>query len=373
MKPVIVQNILESMSIGLMVIDDQGEIIATNEAAASSLGYGQEVLRSKGWAELFFEREENEDFNQVIIDVIMMQTINLHQKVPYVKPNGQEVQLAITTSYLRDNQDTIGIVMLFDDITELHRLHENEKRSLEERNRLQQERVEGLNHFATSVAHQIRNPLMSMGGFANRLLKNIDKDQRQMAYLEPILSGIKRLEDIVGAVEDYTSISHLERTSVLIDEIVDQVRSDLDIRAAALNKRIDWSIQLSVKEVSLDCPSFVQALTELLLNALESFTGQEGHMEIVAKKEDGSMIFEISDSGPGIKEEDQSFIFDPFFTTKAVGVGMGLCKAQRIISEHEGRIHIKSAPGMGTKVTIELPEKDHALDFGAILGSSRPG
>jgi PAS domain S-box-containing protein len=354
-KRVIVQNILESMPIGLIVIDPQGEIIATNAAVARSLGYAQEELRNKMWAELFFEREENEAFNQILVDVIMSRKINLHQKVPYVKPNGQQLQLSITSSFLRDRQETIGIVMLIDDITELHRLHESEKKALEERTRLQQERVQSLNHFAMSVAHQIRNPLVSMGGFADRMLKNMDHRQPFMAYLESILSGIKRLEAIVLAVEDYTSISHRERTPTSLEEIVDQVRSDLDMKASALKKRINWTIQLQGKDVSLDYNRFVQALSALLLNALESFTSEEGSIEILAQKEDGPLMLEIIDSGAGIKEENQPFIFDPFFTTKAVGVGMGLCKAQRIIADEHGTIHIESKPDRGTKVNIMIP------------------
>lgn len=353
-KAVIVQNILESMSIGLIVIDSRGKIIATNAAAATCLGYTQDEITSKGWAELFLDREENEDFNQIIVDVVMNKSMNLHQKVPYARPNGEKIQLSITSSFIRDVKETIGIVVLIDDITELEQLYEKERRALEERMRLHQERVESLNHFAMSVAHQIRNPLMSMGGFANRMLRNTDP-QPHTAYLEAILSGIKRLQTVVTAVEDFTSIAHLERTPVLLDEIIDQVRSDLDTKAAELNKRIDWSIQLPVNEAVLDHNRFVQALSELLLNALESFPGREGRIEISAQEKDGRLVLQISDSGSGIKAEDQPFIFDPFFTTKAVAVGMGLCKAQRIIAEHQGEIHIESKPRVGTKVNIMLP------------------
>jgi len=355
LKAVIVHNILEGMSIGLIVVDSRGQVVATNAAAATSLGYTREELTSKGWAELFLEMEENEAFNQVLVDVVMNKSMNLHQKVPYVKPNGEKLQLSITSSFIRDAQETVGIVMLIDDITELEQLHEKEKKALEERNRLQQERVESLNLFAMSVAHQIRNPLVSMGGFANRMLKNTDPQQQHAAYLESILSGLKRLQAIVKAVEDYSSIAHLERTPVLLDEIIDQVRSDVDTRASGLNKRIDWSIRLSVKNVVLDGRRFAQALTELLLNALESFGGEGGRIEIGSEEKDRLLHLEIKDSGSGIKEEDKPFIFDPFFTTKAVGVGMGLCKAQRIVAEHQGRIHIESEAGIGTRVSIILP------------------
>ncbi len=70
-----------------------------------------------------------------------------------------------------------------------------------------------------------------------------------MAYLEHILSGVRRLEAIVTAVEDYTSISQLERTSVLLKEVIEQVRSELDLKASALNTRIHWSTQLSARDV----------------------------------------------------------------------------------------------------------------------------
>jgi PAS domain S-box-containing protein len=355
MKKVIVQNILESMSIGLIVVDADGEIVTTNPAASSILGYEQKEIRSKRWAELFLERKENDAFNQILIDVVEGERIGMHQEVPYFTPNGQRLQLSITSSFLHDRQQIVGLVMLIDDITELYRLHQEEKRALEERNRLQHERVVSLNHFAMSVAHQIRNPLMSLGGFLNRIFKNIDQQEPYAAYVVPIMNGMKRLEAIVTAVEDYTSISRLEKTPVLLDEIVDQVRLDLDMKAAALNKRIGWSIQLSANDVSLDYSLFAQALTELLVNALESFTSEEGHIEIAAERERQDLMIEIRDSGAGIKEEYQPFIFDPFFTTKATGLGMGLSKVKRIIEEQNGEIQVQSSQGSGTKVNIRLP------------------
>ncbi len=105
----------------------------------------------------------------------------------------------------------------------------------------------------------------------------------------------------------------------------------------------------------MDYSHFIQAINAILTNSLESFAGQEGRIEILAKKEHQLLIVEISDSGAGIKDEDLPFIFDPFFTTKAIGVGMGLCKAQRIIAEYHGKIHVESETGTGTKVSITIP------------------
>lgn len=355
MEPVIINNILESMPIGLIVLNVKGEIVASNAAATDTLGYTRREIMSKAWAELFFDRGENEDFNQIIVDVIINHQKNLHRTVSYVNPTGDRLQLSITSSFLRERHATVGVVVLIDDITELHRLHENEKRAFEYKERLQRERVASLNHFAMSIAHQVRNPIMSMGGFANRLLKNIDNPQRHMtSYLEPILHGISRLEAILKAVEDYCSTVKRDRTPASLDYIIDQVRSDLDARAAALNKRINWSIRISVQGISLNYPSFFQSLREVIVNSLESFDGEECDIEIVAKKEDHFLILEIKDSGSGIKEEDLPFIFDPFFSTKTRNIGMGLCKAKRIIEEENGNIQMETKLGLGTKATITL-------------------
>jgi methyl-accepting chemotaxis protein len=170
------------------------------------------------------------------------------------------------------------------------------------------------------------------------------------------MEGMDRLETIVRAVEEYTAISHLERTSVSLEEIIDQVRADLDLEASKKKKRIDWAVQLAVGEASVEPQMFAQAMKALLLNALESFTGEEGHIAIMVGRENRDLVLEVSDSGAGIDEKDRPFVFDPFFTTKAVGVGMGLSMAERIIAEHRGRIQLESEQGKGTKVTIMLQD-----------------
>ena len=104
----------------------------------------------------------------------------------------------------------------------------------------------------------------------------------------------------------------------------------------------------------IDPHLFSLALDEVLLNSLESFGGNEALIAIRAGEESGGFYLRIEDEGCGIPEKDMPYIFDPFFTTKAVGVGMGLCKAQRIISEHRGHLEVLSTPGTGTQVAIRI-------------------
>jgi PAS domain S-box-containing protein len=126
-KPVILQNMLENLPVGLMVIDANGEIITINRAASEILGYSIGVFEGKGWADLFFEGPKNRDFNQIIIDIIWDKKVNLRRQVPYIRSDGKTLQLSITGSFLREENGIAGIVVLMNDVTELHQAHENEK------------------------------------------------------------------------------------------------------------------------------------------------------------------------------------------------------------------------------------------------------
>ncbi len=343
------------MPIGLLVIDSQGEIVTINRAACEILGYTRDTFRGKGWGEIFFEADKNVEFNQVIIEVILEKQVNLHRDVSYIRPTGETLRLSINTSFLQENDEIVGLVVLLDDVTELHELHEREKAILEEKNRAQRERTESLKKLALAVAHQIRNPVTSIGGFATRLLNKSDKKGGNAVYLRNILSGTKRLEAIVQGVVDYTEIFPASPVKVPISGVLGKAQARLTEKAIELSKQVNWNVKIEPIEVLIDPELFAQALDEILLNCIEAFTGDHGTVDIIAFRNANGTYIEISGTGTGISEQDMPYIFDPFFTTKAVGVGMGLCKAQRIITEHKGELTVSSSPGKGTKVTVRLP------------------
>ena len=355
MQDVFVRNIMESMSIGLVVINTAGEILAVNTAAETILGFTREELKTRGWAELFFDNTDNIAFNQFIVDVIEYQKLNQIRETPYTKPDGKRLYLSITSSFIHDQGKPIGVIMLFDDVTEVRELHERERRILEERNRLHHERVESLNRFASSIAHQLRNPLVTIGGFAQRMFRVNDPECPESANAEFILTEVKRLETIVKVVEEYTALSHVTIQSAALKELIEPLRRDIDTLASSRKKTIQWDITLNTSTVSVDPFYFSRALREILLNSLEAFKKEAGKITIKADSVNDDVILEIADTGRGISRDDIPYVFDPFFTTKVTNIGMGLSTAQRIISEHHGKIVIGGEPGAGARVTITLP------------------
>ncbi len=356
MKPIILHNILESIPVGLLVISPDGEIVTSNEAASRILGYSCRMFEGKGWGDLFLGDLRNQAFNQVILDVIQEKMVNLHRRVPYVQPGGKRLQLSITGSFLNENEQIAGIVLILHDVTELEMLHDREKRVLKEKHRLERERAEGLMRLAMAISHQIRNPIMSIGGFAKRTLSKIDENASIVPYLKNILSDAERLEAIVKVVNEYTRITTAEPVNVSLSAMIEEEVSRLQSKMIELSKRVDWSLDFSEVAFPVDPTLFRRAIYEVLLNALEFLGSDEGSVRILLSEERNGLLMEIVDNGIGISGGDLPYVFDPFFTTKAVGVGMGLCLVRRIVGEHGGDVRIDSKPGKGVKVVMRIPD-----------------
>ena len=319
------------------------------------------MFEGKGWGDLFLEDLRNLAFNQVIVDVIREKKVNLHRRVSYVQPGGETLQLSIRGSFLREDDAIAGIVLILHDVSELTRLHNREKKVLREKHRLERERAEGLTRLALAIAHQIRNPVMSIGGFAMRILKKMNENVTITAYLENILSDAGRLEEIVKVVSDYTRIQTAAPVRVFLAEIFEKEMVRFREKAAELSKTVTVSLQLTVSEFEVDPALFSRAIYEVLSNALE-FSKSEGCVvKIFVMADQNGLLVEIIDDGIGISEKDMPYVFDPFFTSKAVGVGMGLCHVRRIIGEHGGNIRIDSVPGKGARVIIRLPNRELEL------------
>ena len=188
-----------------------------------------------------------------------------------------------------------------------------------------------------------------------RMLNKLDQDDPNRLYLETILAGTKRLEDVVTAVSHYTKLLQIEPERVAISEVLEQTQASIAPKEAELSRKIRWTVQSEPIKAMIDSALFTHALNELFMNALEFCREDEVSIEVCIFEEANRVHLEIQDSGTGISKEDRPYIFDPFFTTKAVGVGMGLCRVKRIISEHKGIIEVDGVPGKGTKVSIRLP------------------
>nr|WP_321255786.1 hybrid sensor histidine kinase/response regulator [uncultured Pseudodesulfovibrio sp.] len=234
--------------------------------------------------------------------------------------------------------------------------------------RAQIERVEGLNNFANAMAHQIRNPVMALGGMSGLLLKKVPSNSPLSEYAVAVRENSLRLEHLVGVISDYVSLTVGKAECCSVRTIVEDAVKRVRTIAVDLEKDLDCTIELADSEVLVDAELAVLALTEIMQNAIEfserstvvlSILGGPDVFphEMTATKRfyaaDKRYGLRITDNGPGIPDENLAFATDPFFTTKASGVGLGLTRANRILhDELGGELFVESLPNEGVSVTV---------------------
>lgn len=162
------RNVVASMSDGLMVINQDGEIIFTNPALSGILDLLPDEMLGRGWAELFFNESANREFNQIIVDVVTERIYHYNKQVTYKVPHGATKDLIITTALLpsADQKGEVGgVLVMFKDVSELTQLHRRSRELLRQSQRLFQEKLESLDRLARAVAHEIRNPVTTIGAW----------------------------------------------------------------------------------------------------------------------------------------------------------------------------------------------------------------
>lgn len=228
----------------------------------------------------------------------------------------------------------------------------------ETRERLAEERKsEALGHMIDQLTHEIRNPLVSIGGFAKRAYKSLPDGDTNKKYMEMIIHEAERLESMMEKLIELKSINvcHLYQTDV--NYVIDETISDF--KDIIKDEKIDISIDLNdhLPSVSADKKQLKTALTNLVKNSIEAMDDHDKRLKIHSSAGNGYVQIEISDSGRGISKDKLKDIFNPFFTSKVYGPGLGLTLALRIIEAHGGTMSVESEPGTGATFTIRLPVK----------------
>jgi signal transduction histidine kinase len=219
---------------------------------------------------------------------------------------------------------------------------------------LQTERLAALGKLSQGVAHEVRNPVVIIGGFASRLLKRLSADDSAREMIATILHQVHRLEQMVAEIEAFTVLLEPDLKPQDLARIIDQV---LGASAEALEQRqiaVERRVPPDLPRIPLDEGLMSQALLHLIENAMEAMPNG-GQLTLTVTPEPKGLRLILTDTGVGIKPEDLPYLFDPFYSSKPDGTGMGLTKVHQVISDHRGEIQITSVPQQGTEVNIWLP------------------
>ena len=237
-------------------------------------------------------------------------------------------------------------------------IHDMTREKLVERQLIESKRLASLGNLVDGVAHEIRNPVITIGGFARKALAALPEDSPARSYLEIALTDVKRLEAMVTEIEGYVSFTKnrngdFEEVDLgrVIAASVERVKSRSGGKTPELMR---GELCEEVLSVVGSKALLIELFATILENAFEAVMDGGNVTLSVCRIDDWARVT-VTDTGVGIKDEDMEKVFDPFYTSKMRGVGMGLAKAYMIVEDHRGQIRFVSRAGEGTTCTVLLP------------------
>jgi len=338
--------LIHSCMDGVVASDVAGTIRTFNETAAKILGYEPEEVLGRMNIRDLYATGLAEDIDHKIHDPAYGGAGTLENYETWMRhKDGALVPVWLSARLLFENDREIGMIGHFKDLGEWKRLEEELLRS---------ERLAVLGKMAAHIGHEIKNPLMVIGGFARQVLKEPAADSaKNREKLQIIVDEVKRLEDFLVEVGSYAKFSEPQKRPGDLNALIKETCQRLEPTLRESNIALVLELAPHLPKIAFDPGHLRQVILNIAKNGIEAMS-PGGTLTVATGQEDGRVFVQISDTGMGIPPEIKEKIFQPFFSSKPKGSGLGLAISQKIIEAHQGEIKIKSEPQKGTRVTIIL-------------------
>jgi two-component system sensor histidine kinase HydH len=335
-------RVVENMPVGLLAADENGKIVSFNRVAEEILK--QSPLQMRGRS---LEQVLPREVLGLASDLKPGESAILGDEIECRLHDGTPLYLDVSVSLLQDNEGTApGRLILFRDLTEVQSL----KREIETSRRLA-----SLGRLAAGVAHEIRNPLSSIKGFATYFRERYRDNPDDRKTSEIMIQEVDRLNRVITQLLEFARPPVIQKKRASLQSLIQHSLKIIERQASAKHIEVYSHLPSEIKEVYLDPDGINQVLLNLYLNALEAMD-QGGTLSVSLSVEEGAPWVKImvSDTGAGISKDDLEHIFDPYFTTKQTGTGLGLAIVHKIIEAHGGEVRAESEIGRGTTVSVLL-------------------
>jgi signal transduction histidine kinase len=216
------------------------------------------------------------------------------------------------------------------------------------------ENLAAMGRALSSVAHDMKTPLIAIGGFTSLVQRRMEKDNPLRGKLEIVVKETERLEKMVRNMLDFSRPVELERTMEDIDRLIMECLEVTRPVAKQRKVHIECRYDQSLPPVLLDVARMKQALINLVINAVQASPEAET-VTVLCRQNRKRLLIDVVDHGPGVPPEKREEIFAPFITTKKEGTGLGLPIVKKFVEAHAGRILVLSNPDKGATFRVELP------------------
>jgi PAS domain S-box-containing protein len=340
------RNLVQASMDGIIVNDLLGNVLIFNDGAAKILGYDPDEVIAKVKVYKFYPNKTANEIKRLIYDpnhggvgiLENYETRALHK-------DGSLVPIWLSARLLHEDSREVGIVGYFRDLRERQRL---------ETELLRNERLATLGKMVAHISHEIKNPLVTIGGFAGQLGRMPDLPENARRRLTLIFQEVQRLEKFLSDMSTFTKGAPPQKT---VGDLVALIREVAELMDSAFKERgvvFHLHTDSPIPAFAFDPGQIRQVLINLFKNAIEAMP-QGGELKVSATVQDDTLVLKIVDTGSGIAPEQVPNLFTPFFTTKQGGTGLGLTICRGLISQHQGEISLESEVERGTTCTIRLP------------------
>jgi PAS domain S-box-containing protein len=343
------RNLVQASMDGIVVNDLLGNVLVFNQGAAKILGYTPEEAIGKLKVSQFYPPGEAHAIKWKIYSSEFTGPGRLENyETNVVRKDGTLVPIWLSARLLHEGDREVGFVGFFRDLRERKKLEEELFRS---------ERLATLGRMLAHISHEIKNPLMTIGGFAGQLGRSPELPAEARRKLEIIHQEVRRLEAFLGDLSTFTRANPPRKVAAELPAVIQEV---VELMADGFQEK-GIAFELQAPETPapfcFDPGQLRQVLINLFKNAQEAMP-QGGKLLVAVERQQDRVRLTVRDTGQGIAPEHLDALFTPFFSTKEGGTGLGLTISQGLIEQHHGTIAIESEVGRGTTCIIHLPLND---------------
>jgi two-component system sensor histidine kinase HydH len=341
-------NVIESMASGLVSVDADGHVVTVNSKARDLLGLEGSDTEGVSLGDVLTVEPAGVER---ALDEVLEGSRKVVESEAALLLDGERVPVSLSASSLFDEgARRSGTVVLFQDLREIEELKAEVERA---------KHLAAIGRLAAGVAHEVRNPLSSLKGFAQFLRGKFQPGSDEERYSDIMIEEVERLDRVVQELLDFARPVEAVRKPVdpnsLVAESLALVSEDAGFRDVTIVRRLADGLP----DVYVDQFQMRQVLLNLMLNAMEAMSGGGSLTVESALESDGGerpqVCVSVSDTGPGMAEEELEKLFEPFYTTKQEGTGLGLTIVSRLVEQNGGRVSVRSTQGEGTTFSLRLP------------------
>jgi two-component system sensor histidine kinase AtoS len=363
-------NILASLTNGIVTVDLEGRVVTLNPAAELLTGFFAGEVAGRYCTEVF---AQTPDLAELLMETLANRTPVLGTTLTLRRRGGRGLPVELSVSPLRGSEGKeLGVIGVFRDLTRVRHLEERLRRS---------DRLAAVGELAAALAHEIKNPLTSLLTFSRRLTRAFEDSDFRQKFQTVVPRELERINGIVEGLLELARPARLTfkpvRVSTLLERAVELYGTRIETQRIQVQR--DYARDLPV--IWADQEALYQALVNLVTNALDAMpaggvlvlrTGWSDGDTVTAGRAGGRRVaIEVEDSGVGIPPAVIDRVFNPFFSTKESGTGLGLALTHKIVEDHGGSIDVRSTPATGTTFRLVLavmpdapPEPGHDTRFG---------